>query len=648
MLTTAAAMPAAAQQRSATAKPDGAPPERKMLQSRYGEPQVTAALLPRDKWHPFATAADRKTWDALDTAVRKQFAARGEKALDGDWPALPASVFLEFVRNGNRSNYERLVGIRRNRLRDLVLAECVEHKGRFTDQIVNGVWATCEESWWGYPAHTSLHRTGTGLPDVADPAIDLFAAEAAVLLAWTDYLLAPQFDQVHKKVRQRIALEMERRILKPYRERDDFWWMGFERTRAVNNWNPWVNSNCLAVALLYDTDAARRAAMVAKIIRSLDAFLDVYHEDGGCDEGPSYWGRAGASLFENLELLHSASAGRINAFDIPLVKEIGRYIYRVQIAGSWYVDFADASARVTPDADIVYRYGKRIGDADMQALGASIVHGRPFEVSTLPRTLSALASWDEMSKAPARQPLPRDAWLPGIQVMTARMAAGTPKGLYIAAKGGHNAESHNHNDVGSFIIYSDGEPAIIDAGVETYTAKTFSPQRYEIWTMQSAYHNLPTVNGVMQAPGREFAARDVIYKATDAATEFALDIAGAYPGSAGIKTWRRDMKLDRAANTVEIRDRFELAKPNVSVDFTLMTPGNARAVSAGVVDLSGGMVKGTVRIAVSGLPFEVAVEEVPITDGRMKPIWGASIRRVLLKARSVPAKGEFRIVVSQA
>ena len=84
------------------------------------------------------------------------------------------------------------------------------------------------------------------------------------------------------------------------------------------------------------------------------------------------------------------------------------------------------------------------------------------------------------------------------------------RGFYLAAKGGHNAESHNHNDVGNFIVYADGRPVLIDAGVGTYTAKTFSPQRYEIWTMQSAYHNLPTINGFLQKDGRQFRAENVV------------------------------------------------------------------------------------------------------------------------------------------
>ena len=77
---------------------------------------------------------------------------------------LPATLFLEYKRIGNRSNYEGVNGIRRNKLRNLVVAECAEGKGRFLDEIVNGLWATCEETFWGYPAHLSPQKAGPGLP----------------------------------------------------------------------------------------------------------------------------------------------------------------------------------------------------------------------------------------------------------------------------------------------------------------------------------------------------------------------------------------------------------------------------------------------------------------------------------------------------
>ncbi len=87
----------------------------------------------------------------------------------------------------------------------------------------------------------------------------------------------------------------------------------------MNNWDPWISSNWLTSALLMEPDAERRRAAVGKILRCLDNFMNGYADDGGCDEGPGYWGRAAASLFDCLELLHAATAGQCNGFALPLV-----------------------------------------------------------------------------------------------------------------------------------------------------------------------------------------------------------------------------------------------------------------------------------------------------------------------------------------
>ena len=46
-------------------------------------------------------------------------------------------------------------------------------------------------------------------------------------------------------------------------------------------------------------------------------------------------------------------------------------------------------------------------------------------------------------------------------------------------KGGHNAENHNHNDVGSFVVALGRATPLVDPGSEVYTARTFSPRRYD-------------------------------------------------------------------------------------------------------------------------------------------------------------------------
>jgi hypothetical protein len=623
---------------------------RNLLGTAFPQEKLASMLVSRETWTPFPLPADRGAWEGFSAEDRAMLIGAGERSLKSEWPPLPAALFLEYARIGNRSNYEAVRGRRRDKLRELVIAEAVEGKGRFVDDIVNGVWTTCEESYWGVPAHLNLQKAGSGFPDVAEPTVDLFTGETAGLLAWTLYLCGPQFDKVSPLIRERIHLEVDRRMLTPNLARN-FSWMGFpERpdrpARAPNNWNPWINSNWLTATLLLERDAKRRIASVHKILLSLDNFLNGYADDGGCDEGPGYWFRAGGSLFDCLELLLSATNGALNVYDIPLIREIGRYIYRAHICDRYFINFADASAVINIAGDLLYLYGRRIGDQKMSALGAyaaAKTGAEPARSDSIGRQLRALFDLKDLRAAKGYQPLVRDVWFPGIQVMAARRKEGSAEGLYLAAQGGHNAESHNHNDVGNFIVYADGRPVIIDVGVETYSAKTFSSKRYEIWTMQSAYHNLPTIDGVMQKEGREFAASEVSYHADGRAAEFSLNIATAYPPEAGLKQWKRSLRLDRTENAVELRDEYALKKHASEIVFTFMTPSPVQQLATGDLALAGA---GGVRLLYDAKSFALRVEEIPLKDGRLRSSWGEKLYRILLRAQSPPTEGAwlFRIV----
>jgi hypothetical protein len=611
------------------------------LRELYPQEKVGQVLIPRAQWHPWPKCSDRSAWEGLPPEIRKDLIANGEQYLGYIWPDLPATLFLEYAREGNRSRYEHEHFARRTALTDLIIAECAEGKGRFLDTIANGVWAICEESFWGVPAHVGAQRAGSGLPDPEEPIVDLFAAETGESLAWTSYLLGEQLDRISPMIRKRIGCEIDRRILTPCLTRDDFGWMGFGGGR-VNNWNPWCNSNWLTCTLLVEPDESRRIAAVAKIVRSLDHFLDAYDNDGGCDEGPGYWSRAGASLLDCLELLRSATDGAIDVYDRPLIKEIGRYIYRVHIADDYFVNFADASAKASPSGELVYRYGQRIGDERLAGFGAYLWARRRGDGTgfadgggyTVGRYLPAIFNAAGMAAVPAPAPLPRDAWLAGIQVMTAREREGSTAGFFVAAKGGHNAESHNHNDVGNFIVYRNGRPILIDVGVETYSRKTFSGRRYEIWTMQSAYHNLPTIAGVMQSPGRQCAARNVAHKATDDQAELRLDLAGAYPAQANVKTWVRTVRLNRGRN-VEVTEDYALTKPAGEIALSLMTPCRVQAEKPGQLLLepvSAGEPRAAVRVLYDKARLQAALETIPVEDGHLRSVWPAQMTRILLKA----------------
>lgn len=619
---------------------------RNLLSGDLTEAEVAELLI--DDWRHFPTYKDRAAWRNLPVVLQKEITARGNEALKYEWPTLPATLYLEFSRNGNRSNYQDVYFERRRKLLDLVIAETLNQTGAYLDQIINGVWAICEESSWCIPAHISLQRDGrTPLPRPDEHVVDLFAAETGATMAWTYYLLKDQLAEVTPVITERIEMEMDKRILSPYLEREDFWWMGLGERKDVNNWNPWVISNWLVSALLMEKDPDRKAKSIYKAMACLDNFINIYPEDGGCDEGPGYWGRAGASLFDCLDWLHSASEGRIDIYDEPLIKNIGAYIKKAYISHPYYINFADASAKTTPSPDIVYRFGRAIDDREMMAFAGFLLRedGDSYRSTySFGRQLNALFSYEELSAVNPAEPLPRDVWLPDLEVYAARSSEGTDRGIYLAGKGGHNDESHNHNDVGNYIVYYNGRPVLIDVGVETYSRKTFSSERYDIWTMQSQYHTLPTINGQMQSPGRNFRSSDMQYEMTDEGISVHLDIAGAYPEEAGVRKWERTIDFIRG-ESVQVLEEYRLDEVKGETALYFVTPCKPDIRIPGTVRLQDPSSAFTMFMLYPEKQFEVSMEPIQIDDQRLLSVWGEQIYRVKFKVAKPRKRGMLRYTI---
>ncbi|MEZ0483854.1 heparinase II/III domain-containing protein [Fibrella aquatica] len=536
--------------------------EANLLSGKFSKEELKKILIAQAKWAPFPKRQDRAGWAKADQAMMQAYLKKAETYLTYKWPYIPATKSLLIGRTGDRDEYQLVSFEKREVLGTLLLAEIYENKGRFTDQIIDGVWSICEESFWGVPAHLPKSKAYAGLMDVSKPFVDLFAAETATYLAWVDYYLGDKLDAVSPQIRKRIYNETDYRVFQPLMTQPHGWMTKTAAGRAPNNWNPWICSNWLNAVLLLEKDDDKRAASVYKLLDVLDEFVNPYPNDGGCDEGPSYWGAAAASLFDNVALLNTASN---DAFAYVYADEkfrnMGRFIYRAQISDRYFLNFADADPQPGMASTMIYRYGKAINDPDMMRFGA---YYRKPETGTIGkfhyfRHFYSLFMQSEFQTAAQGLPLPKNVWLPDLQVFAARDKAGTTDGFYVAAKGGHNDESHNHNDIGNYVVYYDGQPVLIDVGRGTYTSKTFSGKRYEIWYNCSDYHNLPTINGQNQPPGPQFKARNIAYKEADSFTQFDLDISQAYPKEAGVLNWQRTVRLNRGKN-VQINDVINLEK----------------------------------------------------------------------------------------
>jgi hypothetical protein len=620
-----------------------------MLLEKYGE--KIASLLTQDgDINPIDESIDTLPWSIQDRAVRDALILEGERYIDFQWPPLTATAYIVYSREGDRSTYERPSKIRRRVLTALTLAEAAEGDGRFIDDIINGIWAICEESTWVVPAHNYV-RLGVFPTSLADPDrtnIDLFAGETASLLAWIYRLHKMALDRIEPLICRRIQSEVQRRVTDPYMNSESIWWMWITHTEGhhINNWTPWCVSTCLTTLLLLEGVHEQRIAAVKKSLRILDRFLDHYTVDGGCEEGPAYWSHAAGSLLDCLEILYTVSAGKIDIFHEDKFVNMGRYLHRVHIGGAYFVNFADAPARIIHDWSVLLRYADRTDNRKLRQMADEIRQAAPTvdTAVSIDRTLRRLFSNSCNTKTTARNQAGMSTetelqfWFNGIQVMTAKEGTGND-GFYLAVKGGHNDESHNHNDVGSFLIYYSALPILIDPGVPTYSAATFNPRRrYGLNPMRSNWHNLLTIGDFEQRPGRTARADNVRCSLSRSRAEFEAELRHTYPAEAGIQSYRRRIALVR---TPTPEDHSVVPKPFIEWTDHLVLENKLPVAEIMMLKSEPRVEIGKLIIPSTGesllelnLPAQVIVdvEEISLDDSRLIDIWGEHIYRVSIES----------------
>ncbi|WP_182961216.1 heparinase II/III domain-containing protein [Pedobacter gandavensis] len=584
-----------------------------------------------------------KAIQELPDSIKQNILKQADKAFTYNWPSLTASLYLDYKLTGTRVNYENLLSERRKMLSRLVAAELIENKGKYIPQIVNGVWLILEESTWVAPAHIVVQKEGADLPNIENPYIDLSASRTALTLATIYNMLAPKLANYSKVVNGRILYELNRRIFDPYLKYDNFWWMGF-KGNSVNNWNTYVNANSMQAALLVLKPGEKLDAFTAKLLRSTDNFINQYPEDGGCDEGPSYWDMAGGRLIRLMLILNQSSKGKLDWSDKTLLHKIGTYTYNMQIAGDYVVNFADASAKYSQNPESVYQYGLMFKDDKLKNYASFLFSKKNKKVSAddISDFLAMSNVYRDLEITPSKAPYPAYVALPDLQVFNARQKAGSNQGLFFAAKGGNNAESHNHNDIGNFIVYSNGQPVLIDAGVGVYTSKTFSNKRYELWNVQSQWHNCPTINGVGQQDGKQFAATDFKFSNTAQSASVSMDIAGAYPAAASVEKWIRTITLNRSKNEISLTDKSKLSAYKAPAELNFLTPLTVE-IKKGVLLFKSGLM-----MSFDQSKFEVKIDEQLIDDSRLAAVWGPKLYRIRLISKLKEKVSDYKITIAQS
>lgn len=617
--------------------------ERNLLQQAADLAELESVLVTNQEWVLYPNYTDRSGWNQFLGDYKDEYIKRGEKLLNYEWKVVKATDYIEYERSGNRRIMEDPFGSNNGAIASLLMAELAEGKGRFIDQLINGVYQSCEMTSWALSAHLSAQHSKRSLPDYKEHVIDLTAGDLGSLLSWTYYFLHSEFDKVNPVISERLRHELQERILDTYMNEDRFWWMAFNYKPGalVNNWNPWCNFNVLQCFLLLENDKDKLAKAVHRTMVSADKFINYTHSDGACEEGPSYWGHAAGKMYDYLQLLYDGTGGKISLFNEPMIKNMGEYIARSYVGNGWVVNFADASAKGGGDAPIIFRYGKAVGSDVMMQYAAYLnsldKKKAPSSGRDMFRTLQSLQYDKEMREVQPVYESPAYTWYPETEFcyMTNK------SGFFFASKGGYNNESHNHNDAGTFSLYLNTTPVIIDAGVGTYTRQTFSDERYSIWTMQSNYHNLPMINGVPQSFGSKYKATDVVFNPKN--RSFSANIATAYPEEAGVKKWVRSYTLNK--NELKIKDSFALNEMKDPNRINFLTWGKVDIATDGIVNIEVNGEK--VSLQYDKNSFTPSLETITLDDPRLSNVWGKEIYRLSLTAKKKAMSGTYMFTIKQ-
>ena len=494
-----------------------------------------------------------------------------DRALDKSYPALKMSDYMMYDETGDRAIFEKGYFERRNDCSYILVAYWLTNDEKYKKPLIDLICMICDEFTWCLPAHIHTDPLPEGYLS-SSGVVDLFAAETARLLADICDVVG---DRLPDFISERITYEIDRRITKPLLKWK-FWWQ-----RCTNNWAAvCAAGSARAVFKFAGEDDIK--ALIPMFETCMEHFLSGYKDDGCCLEGFAYW-RYGFGYFViYADLIREYTSGRINYFENEKVRNIALFPQRIRMGKGKTVCFSDGVNDFTIGSGIICYLRKQYGDAVQYPSIEYLGHkGNVFSINEL---LWFDVEYKEDESSDATEIFEGAQW-----------CISRRKNYSFAAKGGHNYEPHNHNDVGSFMIVAkDDSIPLADIGAEKYRRETFRlDTRYTILNHSSWGHSVPIINkDGYQLYGAQYKAKNIQH----GENSFSLDIENAYE-SGIVDNIHREFKFEE--NRVILTDSFVFSDKTEYVTERFVSLTKPKIID-GTVDL------GTAKIVFDRSKYDVS------------------------------------------
>lgn len=556
--------------------------------------------------------ADRKAWKKVRKCeVADRLIALADAATETPVQQLPYSAYKEFQINGDRAKYETLFFGRGNELSVLALAICLTgDKEKYMPHLMDRLIAILEEFTWCIPAHMDWDPE-SGAPKKPYPS-DLFCCATGAMLAEVVKILGEELEKEWRGITDWIAKQALERVVYNVLENEEVRWHWWYNGSGTNNWTIWCGYNCMATAVQFEKDPKKLAMILRKFYNTASLFADSYSKDGYCDEGAGYYTRAGAMLFRAVDLMDKLRPGSAaKTYQDPKIRAIFEFIARIRLGKNYVVSFSDGGCKLPTMLSCIVPAGAMIGSKAMLEFGVD----RPAYLGScgdmITESLALLFDY------PAKQVPEKES--AGVPCTCYKDRLGILRSEHFTAtlKGGHNAENHNHNDLGHFEVFYDGEPVVVDAGTGRYAKINFSAQRYTLWYTRGNGHNAPVIGGMEQQSGRNYTATlDVM----EDRKGLKSDLSNAYPAEAGVKAFTRELNF--APDQLVVEDTLKLKKKQ-PVSINLIVFGKP------VIRKDGSVKMGKVKLTPEGLKAESVACVDKLYPGA-NPVWDEKLYELKL------------------
>ena len=460
--------------------------------------------------------------------------------------ALPFTSFKRYYKDGNRKEGEFWYFYNRSRLGTVALMAWLYQKEEYYGEVENSLWAMMDEYVWNIPAHIG----DTALTELQEDSyiIDLFSAETCSVIAEILSVLGDKLEPVITKRAERMINERCFDVLdKP------FWWK-----KSTNNWSAVCAGHVGMTAICMKRDPAELAKIIHTCLDTMEYFLSGYPNDGACTEGLGYWGYGFGNYTHFGYLLHERTEGAINLFEDEKVRRIANFPRKCFFKDGRIITFSDCGGNPSRfDIALTLTLNKFYPEITLpERERISFHYGDGPAFGTSIRTLFWLPdSFEGKALEYGTHILPDAQWY----------ISSADNGLGIAAKAGSNwerFESHNHNDIGGFIIYKNGRDLVADIGGGVYNSTYFDPAyRYDNFACSSAGHSVPMIDGNTQKYGEKFRAKNTVITEENGLT---ADISGAYDVE-NLESLVRNIRLDQATGKVYLKDTYKFKAAPTSV-----------------------------------------------------------------------------------